>query len=216
MKLYCRVLSAGFLLVSLFVLPAYTQVSTADITGRVTDQQGRVVPGATITATNKGTGVARTATTDDAGDYTITQLPPGKYDLSVEATSFSKALAQDFELNVGAKVTKNFELQPGEITATVSVSAEAAAVNTTTSELGKSITPTELQTFPLLNRTFANLSIVAPEARPVGTFDPTKTHVGNVAFSGGDGRQRRPKQPARKRRLRLVAGALRRRMGVHD
>ena len=189
MKLYCRVLSAGFLLVSLLVLPAYTQVSTADITGRVTDQQGRVVPGATVTATNKGTRVARTATTDDGGDYTITQLPPGKYDLSVEATSFSKALAQDFELNVGAKVTKNFELQPGEITATVSVSSEAAAVNTTSSELGKSITPTELQTFPLLNRTFANLSIVAPEARPAGTFDPTKTHVGNVAFSGGDGRQ---------------------------
>lgn len=189
MKLYCRVLSAGFLLVSLFVLPAYTQVSTADITGRVTDQQGRVVPGATITATNKGTGVARTATTDDAGDYTITQLPPGKYDLSVEAQSFSKALAQDFELNVGAKVTKNIELQPGEITATVSVSAEAAAVNTTTSEIGKSITPTELQTYPLLNRTFAALSVVAPEARPAGTFDPTKTHVGNVAFSGGDGRQ---------------------------
>src|SRR5215510_6694678 len=189
MKFYCRLLSAGFLLVCFLVLPAYTQVSTADITGHVTDQQGRVVPGATITATNKGTGVARTATTDDAGDYTITQLPPGKYDLSVEARSFSKALAQDFELNVGAKVTRNFELQPGEITATVSVSAEAAAVNTTTSELGKSITPTELQTFPLLNRTFANLSIVAPEARPVGTFDPTKTHVGNVAFSGGDGRQ---------------------------
>lgn len=189
MKFYCRILSAGFLVVCLFVLPAYTQVSTADITGHVTDQQDRVVPGATITATNKGTGVARTATTNDAGDYTITQLPPGKYDLSVEAQSFSKALLQDFELNVGAKVTKNFVLQPGEITATVSVSAEAAAVNTTTSELGKSITPTELQTYPLLNRTFAALSIVAPEARPAGTFDPTKTHVGNVAFSGGDGRQ---------------------------
>src|ERR1043166_3584079 len=99
MKLYCRVLSAGFLLLSLFVLPAYTQVSTADLTGRVTDQQGHVVPGATITATNKGTGVARSATTDDAGDYTITQLPPGKNDLSVEAPSFSKASAQDFELN---------------------------------------------------------------------------------------------------------------------
>ena len=189
MKFYCRGLSAVFLLVSVFIFPAYTQVSTADLTGRVTDQQDRVVPGATITATNKGTGATRTATTDDAGEYTITQLPPGKYDLSVEAKGFSKVLAQDIELNVGAKVTKNIELQPGEITATVSVSAEAAVVNTTTSELGKSITPAELQTFPLLNRTFANLSIVAPEARPVGTFDPTKTHVGNVAFSGGDGRQ---------------------------
>jgi hypothetical protein len=173
----------------IFVLPTHAQVNTADITGRVTDQEGHVVPGATVTATNKGTGAARSVTTDDAGDYTITQLPPGKYDISVEAKSFSKALAQGFEINVGAKVTKNFELQPGEITATVQVSAEAAAVNTTGSEIGKSITPTELQNLPLLNRTFANLSIIAPEARPTGTFDPTKTHVGNVAFSGGDGRQ---------------------------
>jgi hypothetical protein len=188
MKFCCRILSLS-LLGFIFVLPTQAQVNTADITGRVTDQEGHVVPGATVTATNKGTGAARSATTDDSGDYTITQLPPGKYDLYVEAKSFSKALAQGFEINVGAKVTKNFELQPGEITATVQVSAEAAAVNTTGSEIGKSITPTELQNLPLLNRTFANLSLIAPEARPTGTFDPTKTHVGNVAFSGGDGRQ---------------------------
>ena len=189
MKPCRRVLSVVFLLAFAFIFPAYAQVSTADITGRVTDEQGRVVQGATVTATNKGTGAARTVTTDDAGEYTITQLPPGKYDLSVEAKNFSKALAQDFELNVGAKVTRNFELKPGEVTATVNVSAEGLTVTTTTSEIGHSITPTELRSLPLLNRTFANLSIISPEARPVGTFDPTKTHVGNVAFSGGDGRQ---------------------------
>jgi len=189
MKLCCRTLGVAFLLVFVFVFPSYPQVNTADITGRVTDQQGLVVPGAIVTATNKRTGRARTATTNDGGDYTITQLPPGRYDLTVEAKSFNKVLAQDFELNVGSKATQNFELKPGEITATVQVTSEAAVVDTTTSEIGKSITPTELQTLPLLNRTFANLSIIAPEARPVGTFDPTKTHVGNVAFSGGDGRQ---------------------------
>jgi len=165
------------------------QVTTADITGRVLDTQGRVVTGATVTATNKGTGQSRTATTNDSGDYTITQLSPGKYDITVEATSFSKALAQDFELNVGAKVTQNFELKPGELSATVQVTSEGTPVETTTSEISKNITPGEVQNLPLLNRTFANLSIIAPEARPVGTFDPTKTHVGNIAFSGGDGRQ---------------------------
>src|SRR5215813_5936311 len=178
-----------FLLTFVFILPAYAQVNTADLTGRVTDEQGRVVAGATVTATNRATGAARTVRTDDAGEYTITQLPPGKYDLSVEAKNFSKALTQDFELNLGAKVTQNFELKPGEVTATVQVSAEGLTVDTTTSEIGKSITPAEFQNLPLLNRTFANLSIIAPEARPSGTFDPTKTHVGNVAFSGGDGRQ---------------------------
>src|SRR5205807_7904 len=131
----------------------------------------------------------RSATTNDSGDYTITQLPAGKYEVTAEAQNFSKALLQDFELNVGATVTQNFEMKPGEVTATVQVTSEGTPVETTTSEIGKSITPAEVQNLPLLNRTFANLSIIAPEARPVGTFDPTKTHVGNIAFSGGDGRQ---------------------------
>ena len=116
-------------------------------------------------------------------------MPPGKYDITVESQNFSKALAKDFELNVGAKVTQNFELKPGAVTATVQVTSEGNLVDTTTSELGKNITPAEVQNLPLLNRTFANLSIIAPRARPVGTFDPTKTHVGTVSFSGGDGRQ---------------------------
>ena len=69
------------------------------------------------------------------------------------------------------------------------MTSEGNPVETTTSELGRNITPAEVQNLPFLNRTFANLSIIAPEARPVGTFDPTKTHVGTVSFSGGDGRQ---------------------------
>jgi hypothetical protein len=179
----------AFALTGFFVVTTVAQETRGDITGRVVDAQGHVVPGATVTATNKGTGAARAAITNDAGEYTITQLPAGKYDLTVEAQNFNRALAQDFELNVGSKVTQNFELKPGDITATVQVTSEGNLVETTTSELGKNITPAEVQNLPLLNRTFANLSIIAPEARPVGTFDPTKTHVGTVSFSGGDGRQ---------------------------
>jgi hypothetical protein len=178
-----------FALIIFVAVPTYAQETRGDIAGKVTDEQGRVVPGATVTATNKGTGVGRTATTDDAGEYVLTGLPPGKYDLTVESSNFSKALARDFELNVGAKVTQNFELKPGALTATVEVTSEGTPIETTTSELGRNITPAEVQNLPLLNRTFANLSIIAPEARPVGTFDPTKTHVGTVSFSGGDGRQ---------------------------
>src|SRR5213080_1882716 len=177
------------LLTIAFASPGVAQVTTGDITGRVTDAQGKVVSGATVTVTNKATSALRSATTNDSGDYTITELPPGKYDVAAEAKGFSKALAQDFELNVGAKATQNFELKPGEVTATVQVTAGGLAVETTTSEISKSITPEEFQNLPLLNRTFSSLSLIAPEARPVGTFDPTKTHVGNVAFSGGDGRQ---------------------------
>jgi hypothetical protein len=178
-----------FALVVFLAVPSYAQETRGDISGRVTDQQDHVVPGATVTATNKGTGAARTATTNDAGEYTINALPAGRYDLTVQAPNFNRALAQDFELNVGANVTQNFQLKAGDVTATVQVTSEGNLIETTTSELGKNITPAEVQNLPLLNRTFANLSIIAPEARPVGTFDPTKTHVGSVSFSGGDGRQ---------------------------
>lgn len=184
-----RLFFVVFALIIVIALPSYAQETRGDIAGKVVDEQGRVVPGATVTATNKGTGASQTATTSEFGEYVLTNLAPGKYDITVEASNFSKALARDFELNVGAKVTQNFELKPGALTATVEVTSEGTPIETTTSELGRNITPTEVQNLPLLNRTFANLSIIAPEARPVGTFDPTKTHVGTVSFSGGDGRQ---------------------------
>jgi hypothetical protein len=178
-----------FFAILVVAISAHAQVTTADIKGHVTDSQDKVVSGATVTVTDKATGSSRTTTTNESGDYTITQLTPGHYQIAVEAQGFSRAVVQDFELNIGATVNQNFEMQPGEVTATVNVTSEGTPVETTTSELGRNITPAEVQSLPLINRTFANLSIVAPEARPNGTFDPTKTHVGNIAFSGGDGRQ---------------------------
>jgi Carboxypeptidase regulatory-like domain/TonB dependent receptor-like, beta-barrel len=165
------------------------QQTTGDIQGRVTDSLGNIVPNASVTAHNTGTGLTRTATSDEAGEFTVAQLPAGRYDVTVEARSFSKTLLKDLELNVGATQTLKIELKPGEISETVEVVSDAALVETTTSELGRNITPIEVQNLPLINRTFANLSVIAPEARPVGNFDPTKTRVGNIAFSGGDGRQ---------------------------
>src|SRR5437667_11094807 len=101
-----RSLFAKLLVVfALSVVPAFSQVTTGDITGRVVDTQGGVVPGATVTAVNKGTGFSRAAVTDATGVFIIAQLPPGKYDVTVEARGFGKALVQDLELNVGTKPT---------------------------------------------------------------------------------------------------------------
>ncbi|MDQ3800055.1 MAG: carboxypeptidase-like regulatory domain-containing protein, partial [Acidobacteriota bacterium] len=58
---------------------ASAQVTTADITGTVTDATGKVVAGATVTITNAGTGAARTVVTNESGEYTITELSPGMY-----------------------------------------------------------------------------------------------------------------------------------------
>ncbi len=188
-QVIARTLAFLCLFTILLVAPVLAQVTTGDITGRVADAQGNLVPNASVTARNKATGLSRTTTSNEDGNYTLVQLPAGTYEVSVEAKGFSKALLKDMEVNVGATLTQNFDLKPGELTETVEVSSDAALVQTTTSELGRNITPTEVRELPLINRTFASLAIIAPEARPVGNFDPTKTRVGNIGFSGGDGRQ---------------------------
>jgi outer membrane receptor protein involved in Fe transport len=168
---------------------ALAQETTGDITGRVVDSSGAAIPNATVAARNVGTDLTRTGTTDDSGIYTLAQLPPGVYEVTVEARGFSRALLKDTQVFVGTSQTRNFELKAGEVTETVEVSASAAIIETTKSDIGGVVTPNEVQNLPLINRTFAALSVIMPEARPVGNFDPTKTRIGNFAMNGGDGRQ---------------------------
>ena len=177
------------LLILLFVNISTAQKTTSDIVGTVVDSSDQAIAGATITSKNLGTGSTKTATTDSEGGFRIPNLTPGRYEITAEAPNFSKSVVKDIELNVGVDFSFNMELKPGAITEIVEVTAEGALIQTTRSDIDTSISPKEIENLPLLNRTFAGLSIIAPEARPVGNFDPTKTRVGNVAFSGGDGRQ---------------------------
>jgi len=172
-----------------FVLSAPAQVTTATITGRVADAQGSVVPGAKVTITNRDTAAERSVISNSDGEYTVTSLPPGRYNVAAEAANFSRTVVENVEALVGSRSTVNFELKAGSISETVTITGASPLVETTKSELDQSISPKEIENLPLLNRTFAGLSIIAPEARPVGNFDPTKTRVGNIAFAGGDGRQ---------------------------
>ena len=167
----------------------HAQKTTADITGAVTDTADKAIAGATVTVTHLGTGATRTTVTDSNGSFTVTTLNPGRYDLSVEAPNFSKAVVKDFELNVGVDRSFGVQLKPGQITEVVEVTGETALVQTTRSDIDTTVSPKEIENLPLLNRTFAGLTVIAPEARPVANFDPTKTRVGTIAFNGGDGRQ---------------------------
>src|SRR5262249_15688904 len=178
-----------FAFVVLLAICAFGQGSTGDITGRVLDTQGNAVANATVSVRSKATGFTRQTTTNDQGEYTLSQLPPGPCDVSAEAKGFARSIQTGFEVTVGTKPTLNFELTAGGVAETVNVTGAAPLIETTRSELGGVVTPTEVQNLPLLGRTFASLSIIMPEARPVGNFDPTKTRVGTFASNGGDGRQ---------------------------
>ena len=183
--------SVGSLSLLVLLLASYStaQKTTSDIVGTVVDSSNQSIAGATVTAKNLGTGATKTTTTDSTGSFRIPNLQPGRYEVTAEAANFSKSVVKDIELNVGVDLSFNVELKPGQVSETVEVTAEGALIQTTRSDIDTSISPKEIENLPLLNRTFAGLSVIAPEARPVGNFDPTKTRVGNIAFSGGDGRQ---------------------------
>src|SRR6201999_4559060 len=119
----------------------FAQVSTGDVTGRVLDPQGNAVVGATVTAKNNATGLTRTATTNDAAEDTLAQLPPGPYDFTVEAQGFSRALQKAFDVSVGTKPTFNFDFTTGGMTETVEVQGSAPVIETTKSEIGGVISP---------------------------------------------------------------------------
>lgn len=171
------------------IAPTLAQTATGDITGRVLDPSGAVVTNATVAIRSTDTGLTRTATTNEEGEYTITQLPPGNYEITITAQGFSKVIVKDVPINVGTRQTRNIEVKAGAVTETVEINADAALIETTKSDIAGVVTPVEVQNLPLINRTFASLSVIMPEARPVGNFDPTKTRVGNFAMNGGDGRQ---------------------------
>src|SRR5260370_21821927 len=92
-----------FLALSLLLLTAsaFAQVTASGaLSGTVLDKNGAVIKGATVTATNKATGQARTATTNDSGEHKIDLLPAGRYDVKVNASVFANSTSENVELLV--------------------------------------------------------------------------------------------------------------------
>jgi len=177
--------------VALFLLTAsmsWSQTTTGQINGTLTDPNGAVVPNATVTAKNAATGAARSATTNNVGNYNLQLLPPGTYALSAEATGFSKQLRQSVAVGVGQQLTINFSLKPGSASETVMVTGEAPLIETSRSEIAGEVSPVEVQELPIVDRNFAGLMMTVPGVRPAEAFDPTKTRSGNVSVNGSDGR----------------------------
>jgi hypothetical protein len=168
---------------------AAAQATTGEITGRVEDSGGAVVPGANVTALNPATGFSRSTVTTETGDYTVTLLPPGRYTVSAELTGFRRAVRENVEVVVGSRPTVLLQLAVGAVSEAVMVTAVTPLIDTTRSEISGIVTSRDISNLPTLNRTFANIAMTMPEARPAGGFDPTKTRVGNFAMNGGDGRQ---------------------------
>src|SRR5229473_1251235 len=180
-------LGLGLLLVS---SPLFAQVTASGaLSGTVVDKNGAVIKGATVTATNKSSGQARTAATNDSGEYKIDLLPAGRYDVKVNASGFADATSENVELLVGQTSGLNFTLNPGGVTGTVTVtSGETELLSKDKTDISLNITPRDVQDLPLNGRDLGNLAYLAPGAKPVDSYDPTKNRISIFGINGSSGR----------------------------
>ncbi|MGH9584946.1 MAG: carboxypeptidase regulatory-like domain-containing protein, partial [Bryobacteraceae bacterium] len=125
------------------------QANRGAIKGQVQDAQRASVPDAQITLTNEGTGVTAKTTSGSSGTFNFVDLSPGAYTLATEAKGFSTSVQQNIAVDVGRTLALTVTLKPGEVQQTVTVTANSAAVESQTSDIGTTITPQEIKDLPL-------------------------------------------------------------------
>ena len=168
-------------LILLAAVPAFaqSQATTAEINGRVTDAQGGVLPGATVTVTSSDTGYTRSVVTNAEGLYAIPLLPPGNYDLVSELTGFAPT-RRSLVLNVGATQTINAQLQVGGVQETVTVAAGSPLVETSATVRTTTVDLEAIANLPINGRRFQDFI----SATPTVQVDPSR---GQLSFAGQRG-----------------------------
>ncbi|HWN98473.1 MAG TPA: carboxypeptidase-like regulatory domain-containing protein, partial [Blastocatellia bacterium] len=185
------IVSLALILMSLAPAMLAAQQPTGSVEGTVTDAQGAIVPGATVTIRDTGTGFSRTATTSDSGHYKFVQLPPGRYEVKATATNFKAAVNTDIEVAVGSNVPLDIRLEPGGATEIVTVTGGSeATVDRTDNTVSGVVGTVQIANLPLNGRNFLDLARLQPGAETVdgGSFDPTKANYTGVSIGGQAGR----------------------------
>jgi hypothetical protein len=143
--------------------PVAAQTLVGQISGTVADSSKGVLPGVTVTIINDQTQVSRTATTDDRGAYTVTNLPPGTYTVSAELQGFRKAARTGLNLAADGRLTADFALSVGDVTESVEVAAVAGeTVNRTSGEIARVIDSKQVQSLALNVRNYMQLATLIP------------------------------------------------------
>src|SRR5579875_3048553 len=160
---------------------AQSSVATATLTGTVTDPTGAAIAEATVTARSRETGFVRQTQTTDVGLYSLTDLPVGTYDLTVEQPGFSTAVRNNIRLTVGSASTLNIQMEVGTATQKIDVSAEAPLVETSRTETSTAVSNRQIQELPINGRNFLDFTLLTPGV----VRDPTRT--GDLSFGGQRG-----------------------------
>ncbi len=155
----------SYLLIALGVLllqapPAagQAQSNAGDLIGVVSDPTGARIVGATVTAKNIDTGLIRSDTTDDAGNYRLLLLPPGRYEITVEKEGFRVARNAEFRVQIGQRAQWDVALQVGSPETRVEVTSEAQLVETTITAVTQTISEKQKDSLPINERNYIDFS----------------------------------------------------------
>ena len=125
------------------------QTTNGSIEGSVTDPNGGAVAGASVTARNMDTGLTQATATTQAGIYSLPNLPPGRYSVTVEAPNLKKYAQEGVTVTTGTAISLNIPMQLGAVSESITVTADASQLQTTTSEIGSTVEPVLLANLPL-------------------------------------------------------------------
>ncbi|MBV8859859.1 MAG: TonB-dependent receptor [Acidobacteria bacterium] len=177
------------LVLSVYPAAARQQSASATLRGVITDPNGAVVAGANVRATNVATGAARETQTNGEGAYAFTSLPPGDYEVRVEAKGFAAWSPEaPVPLRVGQSVPLDVTLKVGDITEKVVLDGAVPLIDTESSKVDRVIDTGEIENLPLNGRNFLELSLLTPGNAPAPNFDPTKTETVVISSAGQFGR----------------------------
>ena len=166
--------------------------STATIEGLVTDQHGAVIAGAEVIARDPAIGVTRQAITEDSGRYQIAALPLGDYRLEVRSKGFQTGVLERVRIEVARKLTQDFQLQVGDVSQVVSVTASGDLIERATMSVGHIIARGMVQELPLNGRYFLDLGLLVPGSvtPPQGAFSSAPIRgLGSFSITTGGSRE---------------------------
>lgn len=186
-----RLLSITLLIFLLSTTASAQQALTGTITGTVLDASNAAVPNAQITARNVATGLERTAPTNELGIYSILLLPVGQYEVTGRAQGFNESKIGPVRVGVGQSITVDLRLVVGAVAETVTVEAQAAAIETTRTSVATSVDSTQISNLGLNGRDFLNFLLLTPGVtRDVRTgdlsFGGQRGTLNNLTVDGAD------------------------------
>ena len=159
----------GFLVVLLIPVAVSAQVSGGTLSGKVTDSTGALIPGAQVAIRNTATGITTSLVANEEGIYRASNLLAGDYEITASAPNFNSFLQKGVTLTVGGDVTIDLKLAAGAVTASVLVSDQAPAVDTTTPTISAVVSERTIVELPLNGRDWTSLATLQPGISSIRT-----------------------------------------------